>query len=511
MSLRHLSGNEVGPPEKNQEVAVGRGFLPDLAKYLPSHLIPSLIGLVSVPVITSLFLPEDYGNYNLVIVTVSILTTLSGWAVMSVQRFHPLCKEKGTLPELRSSILFALSATLLIVGLTVALGIVLAAPLLDESIKNLMLVGIVLFVLSAVFAVLQSFLRARRRAGWYSAFSVMDSTARLAIGVLLVAGFGLGVEGLLWGAVLAFALTLPLLWTLAMKNEAGPGRVSFPLIRNMLTYSLPLVAGNLAAWVLNLSDRYVLKAFRGAAEVGLYSAGYAISEKSISLIAALFMLAAGPIGFQVWEREGGAKASAFVSTVTRYYLLISIPAVVGLSVLARPVIEILTSHEYHQSYYITPFIAISGFLLGLQQRYHLGIQFKKKTKVIMYSIVIAGLINLALNLIFVPKYGYVAASITTLVGYIVLFLVVSIGSLRCMKWAFPFAALARSLIASAIMAAVVFPLGTALTDSTAVNLAIAIPVGMLAYLTSLLALGELRPDEKGALLRVVSRLFRRRS
>jgi len=71
----------------------------------------------------------------------------------------------------------------------------------------------------------------------------------------------------------------------------------------MAKYSFPLVLGNLAAWVLSLSDRYILEFFRGSQEVGIYSASYAISEKSIFLLVSLFMLASGPISMNYGRRK----------------------------------------------------------------------------------------------------------------------------------------------------------------------------------------------------------------
>jgi len=488
------------------EGTMSRGFLPDLLRYLPSHLVPAVVGLVSIPVITELFPPEDYGNYTLALTTVSILVTISSWLTISIVRFYPACESNHTLGDLRSSVftslLVSLSAGCALVG-----GVLLVTrPLLDPQFLRLMSVGVGLFALSTTFGVLQSFLRARLQAAWYSFFSVWDSVAKLGFGVALVLGLSLGVEGLLWGAVLAFAVTLPLLWKVAIGKQFGPGRASLPLIQDMLKYAMPLVVGNLAAWVLNMSDRYVLKAFRGAGEVGLYSASYAISERSITVLAALFMLAAGPIGVRIWENEGESRARDFLRSVTRHYLLLAVPAVVGLSVLAKPVIEMFTSPEYHSAYRVTPMIALSGFILGLQQRYHPAFLFNKKTRTIMVIVFLSGAVNLALNLVFVPRYGYMAAAATTLIGYVVLLGLVIVSSRKYLTWRFPFATLARSILASAVMAVVVYPVGTGLTSSNLVNLAVAVPSGILVYVVAIAATGELRPDEKRTVLSSLARL-----
>ena len=91
---------------------------------------------------------------------------------------------------------------------------------------------------------------------------------------------------------------------------------------------------------------------------------------------------------------------------------------IGLRVLARPFIKILAAQEYYEGYKIIPLVSLWAFFLGLQQRFQVGLVFYKKTNFVMYSIIASGLLNLGLNFLLVPKYGYVAAAITTLISYI---------------------------------------------------------------------------------------------
>lgn len=66
-----------------------------------------------------------------------------------------------------------------------------------------------------------------------------------------------------------------------------------------------------------------------------------------------------------------------------------------------------------------PLIAASTFFLGLQRQFQLGLLFHNKTKIIMGILLVASALNLALNLIFVPHWGFIAAAWSTLIGYAV--------------------------------------------------------------------------------------------
>ena len=77
-------------------------FIKDLGKYLPAQVVPAIVGFFSIPIITRLFLPADYGNYALALATVSILSAIAGWLSMSIIRFHPVYEREGELEEFYS-------------------------------------------------------------------------------------------------------------------------------------------------------------------------------------------------------------------------------------------------------------------------------------------------------------------------------------------------------------------------------------------------------------------------
>jgi O-antigen/teichoic acid export membrane protein len=481
------------------------GFVKDLVKYLPAQIAPALMGLITIPIVTRLFPPEDYGNYVLVVSTVSVLTTIVGWLSMSIVRFYPAFQRDERLPELYSSVIkWLIVSVFSVVGIFLSIVFMMRTQFRDQ-LYHLMLIGALVFAVSSTFHVLQHFLRAKRYVGWYSSFSIWGSVARVGIGITLVITVGLGAEGLLWGTVLSLAVALPFLWKIAVGKFSWRANFSTGLAKEMAKYSFPLVVGNMAAWILSLSDRYILEFSRGAQEVGIYSASYSVSEKTILLLASLFMLASGPIGMHIWEKDAKEKSQEFVSKLTRYYLIICLPAVVGLSVLARPAIAILTAPQYYEGFRIVPLVAIGALFLGLQQRFQAGLVFHKRTSLIMLSIIASGLLNLVLNFLLVPRYGYMAAAVTTLVSYALLLLAMAIVSRRYFVWDFPVKSLTKAACASAIMAAVIYPIGNSLTSSPLANLAISISVGVVVYSVALLVLGEIQPNERQAVKQLAAR------
>jgi O-antigen/teichoic acid export membrane protein len=103
----------------------------------------------------------------------------------------------------------------------------------------------------------------------------------------------------------------------------------------------------------------------------------------------------------------------------KYFLLIIIPATFGLSVLSRQLLEIFSTKEIAANgHAAVPFIAASMLVYGLICFFTQILTLVKKTKLIAIIWAMAAFLNLVLNIIFVPKFGILAAAVITLLSYL---------------------------------------------------------------------------------------------
>ena len=483
-----------------------KDFLKDAIKYLPALIAPGIVGFVSIPIVTRLFHATDYGYYSLAMATVMVLTTLSGWLSMSIIRFYPAYERDKKLDIFYGNIIKSTFITILAITVLFIIFLLSIKNYLSSKLYLLMSIGIGVFIIWTIFDILQHFLRSKRQVGWYSRFTIWKSIVGFGLGLVLIVLFKFGVEGLLWGVILSIVIILPFLWRKAVGyTSIIYHNVNLSLAKEMAKYSFPLVIGNLAAWILSLSDRYILEIFRGSLEVGIYSASYNISEKSIMLIATLFSLASGPIIMHIWEKEGESKSREFLYKVTRYYLIFCVPAVVGLSALSKPIINIMTGEQYFEGYKIIPFVTVGVLFLRLQAVFQVAFLFYKKTSFVTFGIVASGLLNLFLNFLFIPKYGFFAAAITTLISYAFLLFLMIMLSRRLFVWKFPFRSLVKVTCTSVIMGIVVYFVGNNLTSSTFINLVCGVSLGSLIYIVLLFLFREFQSKEKEAIKQVLKK------
>jgi O-antigen/teichoic acid export membrane protein len=474
-----------------------RDFIKDFGKYSPSVILGAILGIIIVPFLTRFFPPEVYGNYVLVLTTVNFLSIINGWSSHAIYRYYPIYDSGNKFKEFSSVVIKLVFISTGVLSIFFLITIFVFSSRISKELYSLMKVGVLVFIILVPFTTLEGFLRAKREVLWYNFFSLWRVFIAYGFGVLMITVFNYGVESLLWGFVFSMILVLPILWRKSVGGFYLENSRNFIFLTSkIMKYGIPLTVGGISAWILSFSDRYILKIFWTSKEVGIYSASYLIAEKSILLIASLFSLADRPIAMRIWENKGEIKSKEFINRITRYYLIIAIPIVFWLSFLAKPLVEIMVSREYYQGFYIFPFVLSGLFLVGFANRFQLGLLFYKKTIFISISTIVSSVINIGLNLLVIPKYGYIGASITTFISYVIYFILNVIFVRKFFIWKFPLNTLIRCIISSILVSAIMLFLINRLNFSAIVNLILSILIGIFIYVICLFLFKEILPEEK---------------
>jgi O-antigen/teichoic acid export membrane protein len=484
-------------------------FSKELARYVPAQVVPAFLAILSVPLLTRILTVDEFGRYSLVVSSVAIMVALSGWLTMSMVRFYPAMPGKETALLIRTSFWVQLA-------LAAAFGMAafVAARLFwsgEAGLQELVIAGIVVFMVQSLFNLQTSSLQAQFQTNAYSLFSISSKTIGLGLGLLLTIVLHRGAQGMLWGAAGGMLICLPFLWRKSLKVTSLTGPISFPLLRDLASYGVPLVLGNLGAWVLSQADRYLVALYFSTQEVGVYSAAYWVSENSMKLMSVIFMLSSTPLLATTWEKKGQEASEKLLISVTRVYLLVAIPAAIGLSVLSVPLLRVLTGTAYATGYTVVPWVIAGAFFLGLQQRFNQVLLLLKRSRIVMIWLVISGALNVLLNVLFLRRFGYQVAAINTLVSYAFLCGALAVASSRHFHWNFPWTTTLRSLAAAGVMSVVIALLNIELQPSPVWSLGLSVPLGVLVYGALIWALGELSPEERTAVQLGLRRSLARRA
>jgi O-antigen/teichoic acid export membrane protein len=436
-----------------------------------------------------------------VLSAVSLFSALtSSWVTTSAIRFVPGYEEDGQLGR-GVGLLLTLFLVTLLAGLVVAVAAGLVVTWRGSLSGGFVAVAIALCAATASHDFLLGLLRSRRQAAAFTMLTSANGIGSFVLAVGIAVLVRPSAEAVVAGFLLSVLVVAPMSARQALRGTAP----AFPNLRSVevreiLRYGMPAVVISGLTWVTSLSDRYVLAATQGEHAVGIYAASRDLSDKVLVLLNTLFLLASTPVGISVWERDGEEGARRYVADLTRYYLLIALPTAVGISVLARPLITFLADVRYHDGYRLVPFVTGGALFAGLAARYTLGLHFRKRTGLLSLCYGGAALANVGLNVLLVPRFGYMAAAAGNLASLLLLLLVTRWVSLPLFRWPFPAAAAGRLVVATAVMGVVVW-LSVRGISTPGLQLALGVPVGIVTYTLAILGVGVLGPEERTALAR----------
>jgi O-antigen/teichoic acid export membrane protein len=162
----------------------------------------------------------------------------------------------------------------------------------------------------------------------------------------------------------------------------------------------------------------MIKMFQGSEEVALYSIAYTCAM-IVTILGNSMNLAWSP-----WLTENlhEGNTTQVRKWSTRYFALFMV-LVTGVGFIAPELLLFMGGKSYVSAIYVLPPV-MAGCIFQFAYTMYVNIEtYEKKTGRMALATMTGALVNVILNYIFIPKYGYVAAAFTTLVGYGVLFLV----------------------------------------------------------------------------------------
>lgn len=184
--------------------------------------------------------------------------------------------------------------------------------------------------------------------------------------------------------------------------------------KHALMFNLPLVPHYLSQTVLNSADRIMIKNMVGSSEAGIYSLAYSISQIMLLFNTALSHTLSPWIYQKIKDNR--------VEDISRVaYLAMGLIAVVNLALItvAPEVVMAFAPPSYHEAIWVIPPVAMSVLFVF---SYDLFAKFEfyfEKTKYIMVASMTGAILNVALNYVFIKRYGYCAAAYTTLFCFMV--------------------------------------------------------------------------------------------
>ncbi|SHK80259.1 oligosaccharide flippase family protein [Rhodothermus profundi] len=379
-------------------------------RYLVARGVPALVNFLAVAVYTRLLTPEAYGYYVLVIAGVNVLNLVCfQWLRFALVRYLPA--HQGQEEGLLGTIGWSYLALMFLVG---SLGGAAAGLVADARWRSLMGVGVLLLWAQAWFELNAELLRARLQTQAYGWAMGARSVGALGLGTLFILS-GLEAYGPLWGLVVSM---VGIGIVFAYQHwRVIPIRLDTRRLRLLLRYGLP-VAGSLAFnLIIVASDRFLIAWLLDEAHAGIYAAGYDLAYQPVILLMHIVYLAVYPLIVKAWEQEGKPVAYTYLSRNAQLLLIIAVPATVGLVLLRDAIASLVLGEAFQAASAIIAWVAVGTLLDGMRV-YHADLAFHlgQRTMGQLRSVLWGALVNIGLNLLWIPRVGIIGAAWATVVS-----------------------------------------------------------------------------------------------
>ncbi len=396
--------------------------------FVMSTVLLKGISFITVPIFTRIMTTEEYGLYSVYLTWCEMFTIIGTFGLESCAYVSALTKfNEGDKNEAQSSLLglsFVLTSALLIIFLIGgrALSNFIGLP---QHLLMLMVCQIY-FIPSLNFWLTKSRFQYKYKSLVFVSISMAILNAL--IGLIFVLNIDKNMQA--FGRIVSIVIVQVLYGVILFCKLQKNNKINFTTKywKWAIFVHLPLLPHILSLKVLSGVDRIMINSLVGASAAALYSASYSIAVV-VNLVKTSIVDAMRPWIYNCLKEN---KTESIKSVTDGVLVLVALLTLVFVA-FAPEVIKIATPVEYYEAVYCMPPVMISSFFTFMYSIFSVVEMYFEETKKIMYASIIAAIINIILNLVFIKMFGYIAAAFTTLICYIFLSIFHFIVANRVMK------------------------------------------------------------------------------
>ena len=423
-----------------------RKLASETAIYGISSVVGRLITFLLFPFYSQFFSPEAYGVVGVVFTLFIFANVVFQYGMESAYLKFASDETAGESKDILSTATWTLAGTSLIFASLIAFGRTGIAAVIELDLDWAYLLYYVagILILDTLAVVPFAKLRLENQPARFAAIRIGSVVLNVALNVYLIAFRGFGIEAVFISNLASSALALLLLF----PTFIGQLRFTFDgaLLRGLLAFGLPFIPAGLGyafadrvniffllrmpgesvlALHGNDIDPATLQSFASSADYGEYMVGVFNGIAKLAIIMALvvqmFRYAWQPFFLQHARDQDAKPLFARVFTL---FVAAALFVVLGVSFFAQELVAIPLPggrHLVHPSYWLglfaVPILLLGYFFQGLYYNFAAGAYIEKKTGYFVYCALAGAVVSIAVNVIFVPRYGMIGAAWSAAAAY----------------------------------------------------------------------------------------------
>ncbi len=358
----------------------------------------------------------NYGIFTFSLAFVVIFEIFTDLGLSELSQ-RSVARNKNLAPKYFGNILVwkLITSTVVFAVLVVTINLLKSSP---ETRFTVYLLGFA-HILRSFKSTCRSFFRAFERFDLDCLTMYIERCALLAVGIIvLILGGGLISFALVFLVVRVFDLALTF-GILNWKVVKIVPKFNFVFLKKLQIEALPFGLFFVIIILYSYVDTVMLSFIRTDAEVGWYNAGYKIYE-GLSVFPFIICTVLYPRLSQLFVLNKKAH-SLLSSRGAKYMFVISFLILTCGIVLSKDIVNILFGEGFQNSVDALQILLLGVVFVFQIRLFHVILNSIDKQKVVMYVGLVGLIINIFLNLLLIPRYGFRGAAATTVMSELIVF------------------------------------------------------------------------------------------
>lgn len=392
----------------SQENRKSKKLLKGVWIYAAGTFGSKLLVLLIVPLYTYYISTSDMGDYDLLMTTINLLTPVITMQISDAAYRWMIRTDNNRQVYVRATL------QVLTVNCLAAAFCIFCVNKIHPF--RFWAEFIVVLITGRALQTIQKLLRGLKDQKLFAVSGIIYTVIFLALNVIQICVLGYGVRSLFTSS--AIANIVAIIFVLASEQELRVPffkKPDFPLLREMFTFSLPLVPNQLNWWVLNASDRYVIRFFMDSSANGVYSIAYKFPT-ALQMILNLFNTSWQDVAIADTDTETGS----YYSRIFRELYTFSFTLLWALVPATKLFINIFMDPSYRTASDYISFLYLGTIFQSFSSFYGVGYLREKSTVHAATTSIFGAVINIAVNVALIRYIGLYASAFSTFCGFFVM-------------------------------------------------------------------------------------------
>lgn len=387
--------------------------------YTIGNLLSKIIGFLMLPVYTNYLTTSQFGRFDLLITAVTLMLPIVTLQISDAAYRYLVDEEDEREKEkVITNAFFGL-----LINVVVGFSIVMLILILTYQITYTKLELICFFLLAfsnLLFVFLQQVIRGLKSNKEFALSGIINALLLALLSILFLVFMDLEYIGLLIANILAYFMAVAyILFKINIFKYVKFKLFNARLYKILILYSIPLIPNLISWWAINFSDRMLISYYLGVDQNGIY----AIANRFSTIL--FFMTTVFNLAWQesaILSFKDSNKDKYYTLVFSKYLRFLFTTILILISGIGIAV-PLILNESYQEAQYIVPFLFYGVVFSAFSSFYGTGFQSSKNTNEAVVSSLAAGIINIGLNILLLPRIGVLAAGISTLIAFFIMWLI----------------------------------------------------------------------------------------